>query len=95
MANKRAFTRAQLVAKAAAMLALQYPLAYTSAETAIFLGIPERTSRRVIADLLETQIAEPYYTAYRLHTRIVDSILQQKSFAQKDKEKDIWLNKKK
>ncbi len=95
MANASTATRARLIARAAKLFATQYPVAYTSAEAGIILGIPERTARRVVADLLSEQIIERYYTAYRLHTRIVDCILNQKLFAQKDKEKDICLNKKK
>lgn len=81
--------------RASAMFATQYPVAYTSAEVGIILAIPVRTAGRVVADLLSEKMIEPYYGAYRLHTRIVDSILNQKTFAQKDKEKDICLNKKK
>jgi len=86
-------TRAQLTARAAAFFAERYPIAFTSAETALMLGIPERTARRVVADLLGERVIEPFYSAYRLHTRTVDSILDQKSFAQKDKEKDLWKAK--
>lgn len=86
-------SHAQMTARAAAFFAERYPLAYTTSEIALVLGVPVRNARRIIANLLKERVVEQHYNAYRLHTRSVDAILEQKSFWKKDKEKDLWKTK--
>lgn len=87
-------SRASLSLRITRAIIAHHPHAFKAEELALAFGEPKRKIQRVIADMLEAELIEKHYTAYRLRTDLVTQLYGARWFHKTELEKYQWLEKK-
>ncbi len=91
MENRKNRSRSKLILEITKLVISKYPVSWKASELALVTGESQRSVHRALSEMIDSDVIEKHYTAYRLSTVLANQIYGAKWYVKQELDKDFLV----